>query len=240
MWAVYSKDLKQFFSSLTGYIAIIVFLLLNGLFLFVFPETSIFDFGYASLDKFFELAPWILLLLIPAVTMRSFSDEFRSGTFEILQTKPVSHTSVVLGKYLAALLVIVIALVPTLIYVVSISNLSTSGGLDRGALAGSYIGLVLLAAVFAAIGICCSSFTSNPVVAFIAAAFFCFFLYNGFKAVSLIPSLAGKFDYYVEMLGIDFHYHNISRGVIYTRDLVYFFSLIFICLSLTRWNLAKR
>ena len=141
MWSVCKKEFRQFFSSLTGYIAIVVFLLLNGLFLFVFPDTNILDFGYATLDKFFELAPWILLLLIPAITMRSLSEEFRSGTFEILQTKPISRWQLVLGKYLGALLVVWIALFPTIIYAISVDQLSAEGGIDTGATIGSYVGL---------------------------------------------------------------------------------------------------
>jgi ABC-2 type transport system permease protein len=240
MWAVCKKELRQFFSSLTGYIAIFVFLLLNGLLLFVFPSTNILDFGYATLSQFFELAPWILLLLIPAITMRSFSDEFRTGTFEILQTKPLTKWDVVAGKYLASLLVVILALLPTIIYYFSIQQLAAQNGIDTGAAIGSYIGLLFLAAVFVAIGICCSSLTNNAVVAFIAAAFFCFIIYSGFNAISSIPAFAAGADYYIEMLGIDFHYRSISRGVIDTRDLVYFLSIIFFFLIFTNKNLAKR
>jgi len=240
MWAVCKKELRQFFSSLTGYIAIIVFLLLNGLLLFVFPDTDILAFGYATLDKFFELAPWILLLLIPAITMRSLSDEFRMGTFETLQTTPLSRTRLVLGKYLASLMVVVIALVPTLIYFLCIQLLSGQAGVDTGATTGSYIGLLLLAAVFTAIGIWCSSFTTNAVVAFIASAFACFVLYSGFGAVSALPVLAGGADYYTGMLGIDFHYRSISRGVLDSRDGLYFLSVIFLFLFLTGRHLAAR
>jgi ABC-2 type transport system permease protein len=240
MWAVCKKELRQFFSSLTGYIAIVVFLLLNGLLLFVFPDTDILLFGYATLDKFFELAPWILLLLIPAITMRSLSDEFRMGTFETLQTAPLSRSRLVVGKYLASLLVVVIALLPTLIYFLCIQRLSGQGGIDTGATTGSYIGLLMLAAVFTAIGIWCSSFTSNAVVAFIVAAFACFLLYNGFGAISALPVFAAGLDYYIGMLGIDFHYRSISRGVIDTRDLLYFFSVIFLFLFLTNRHLAGR
>ena len=240
MWAICKKELRQFFSSLTGYIAIIVFLLFNGLVLFVFPETNIFDTPYASLDKFFELAPWILLLLIPAITMRSFSEEYRTGTFEILKTKPLHAAQIITGKYCACLLVVVIALLPTLIYFYSLSQLSGQGGIDTGAAAGSYIGLFFLGAVFVAIGICCSSFTSNAVVAFLSAAFFCFLIYNGFSALSRIPSFAAGADYYIEMIGIDFHYRSISRGVVDSRDLLYFGSIIFFFLTMTNRNLVKR
>jgi len=239
MWAVCKKELRQFFSSLTGYIAILVFLLLNGLLLFVFPDTDILANGYATLDKFFELAPWVLLLLIPAITMRSLSDEFRAGTFELLQTRPLRRSQVVGGKYLASLLVAAIALLPTLIYFLSINRLSAQGGIDTGGTAGSYIGLFFLAAVFTAIGVCCSSFTNNAVVAFIGAAFVCFLIYSGFTAISRLPVFAAGADYYIEMLGIDFHYRSISRGVVDSRDLLYFIAVILFFLVLTENNLSK-
>jgi ABC-2 type transport system permease protein len=240
MWAVCKKELRQFFSSLTGYIAIIAFLSLNGLCLFVFPDTDILAFGYATLDKFFELAPWILLLLIPAITMRSLSDEFRMGTFEILQTLPLTRGRLIAGKYVASLVVVLIALLPTLVYFLCIQRLSGQGGIDTGATIGSYIGLVFLAAVFTAIGIWCSSFTPNAVVAFIVAALTCFLLYSGFGAISTLPVFAAGPDYYIGMLGIDFHYRSISRGVIDTRDVLYFLSVIFLFLFLTSRHLARR
>src|SRR5687768_12117606 len=240
MWSVCKKEFRQFFSSLTGYIAIIVFLLLNGLFLFVFPDTNLLDFGYATLDKFFELAPWILLLLVPAITMRSFSDEFKSGTFEILQTKPLRRWQVVSGKYFGALGTVLIAVLPTIIYAVTMQSLSALGGIDTGGTIGSYIGLLFLAALFVAIGVCCSSFTTNAVVAFIAAAFLCFILYSGFSAISRMPALASGADYYVEMLGIDYHYRSVSRGVLDSRDVIYFFSVIIFFLVFTHRNLIKR
>jgi ABC-2 type transport system permease protein len=240
MWAVCKKELRQSFSSLTGYIAIIAFLLMNGLLLFVFPETDILANGYATLEKFFELAPWILLLLIPAITMRSMADEFRMGTYEILQTLPLSRVRLVTGKYLAALIVVLIALLPTLLYFLCIQRLAGQGGIDTGGTIGSYIGLVCLSAVFTAIGIWCSSITSNAVVAFIASAFACFVLYSGFGAISTLPVFAAGLDYYMAMLGIDFHYRSISRGVIDTRDIVFFGSLIALFLYLTNWYLARR
>ena len=145
-----------------------------------------------------------------------------------------------MGKYMGALLVVCLALVPTLIYLLSIQQLSAEGGIDTGATIGSYIGLVFLCAVFTAIGICCSSFTSNAVVAFILSAFVCFLVYSGFNAISRIPALQSGADYYIEMLGIDFHYRSISRGVIDSRDIVYFFSVIFLFLVITHRNLLKR
>ena len=239
MWSVCKKELRQFFSSLTGYIAIIVFLMVNGVMLFVF-ENNILDFGYATLDRFFQLAPWILLLLIPAITMRSFAEEFKTGTFEILQTRPLSRWQIVLGKYFGSLIVVIIALLPTIIYYFSVQQLSSGEGIDTGATIGSYIGLVFLASVFTAIGICSSSFTNNAVIAFIISLMACALFYYGFSAISLMPSLSGGADYYLEMIGIDFHYRSISRGVIDTRDLMYFFCLIGFCLSWTWVTISKR
>ena len=239
MWSVCKKELRQFFSSLTGYIAIIVFLLVNGLMLFVF-ENNIFDFGYATLDRFFQLSPWILLLLIPAITMRSFADEFKAGTYEILQTRPFSRSQVIAGKYFGSLIVVLIALLPTIIYIFSVQKLSSNEGIDTGATIGSYIGLVFLASVFTAVGICSSSFTNNSVVAFIVSLIGCALLYYGFSAISRLPGLSGGADYYVEMAGIDFHYRSISRGVIDTRDVIYFITVIILFLSITNRNLLKR
>jgi len=240
MWAICKKELRQFFSSLTGYIAIVVFLLLNGLFLFVFPDSNVLDYGYATLQQFFEQSPWILLLLIPAITMRSFADEFRGGTFEVLRTRPLTSMQIVNGKYAGSFGVVLISLIPTLIYVYSVQTLSIQGGLDLGQTLGSYIGLLFLAATFTAIGICCSSFTNNAVVAFLIAAFVCFLMYSGFNAISRVPAFAAGADYYIEMLGIDFHYRSVSRGVLDIRDVVYFLSLIFLCLLITGRNLSRR
>lgn len=239
MWPICKKELRQFFSSLTGYIAIIVFLLANGLMLFVFRD-NILDFGYATLDRFFLLAPWILLLLIPAITMRSFADEFRTGTFEILQTRPLTRWQITVGKYLGSLIVVLIALLPTIVYFFSIQSLSAGEGIDTGATAGAYAGLFFLAAVFTAIGICASSFTGNAVIAFIGSLIGCVLLYYGFSAISQLPVLEGGADYYIEMLGIDFHYRSISRGVIDSRDIIYFLSVIFLLLTITNRNLLKR
>lgn len=240
MWSVCKKEFRQFFSSLTGYIAIIVFLLSNGLFLFVFPDSNILDFGYATLDQFFELAPWILLFLIPAITMRSFSDEFRTGTFEILRTKPLTTWQLVAGKFTGSFLVVLIALLPTILYAITIDQLSVHGGIDIGGTIGSYIGLIFLSAVFLAISLSCSSFTNNAVVAFILSAFVCFIVYSGFNAISQIPALESGADYYIEMLGIDFHYRSVSRGVIDSRDIIYFCSIIIFFLLFTNRNVAKR
>jgi ABC-2 type transport system permease protein len=237
MWAICKKEFRQFFSNLTGYLTILIFLLLNGLFLFVFSSFNILDYGYATLDNFFTLAPFVLLLLIPAVTMRSFPDERRAGTLEILKTKPITNLQLVMGKYLAALLVVVIALLPTLSYLLTISMLAADGTvLDAGGITGSYIGLFFLGAAFTAVGLCLSNYTNNPVVAFLLGAAVCFALYSGFNAVAGLPVFKAGADYYLEQMGMHFHYRGLSKGVIDSRDLIYFGSLIFFFLYLT----AKR
>ena len=240
MWSICKKELHQFFSNLSGYIAIILFLLVNGLFLFVLKDSNLFDFGYASLDTFFELAPWIFIFLVPAITMRSLSEEFKTGTFEILQTRPLTKWQVVAGKYISVLLVLIFVIVPTFIYIFTIQKLSAGGGIDSGGITGSYIGLFLLVAVFASIGLCCSSFTNNAVVAFLISAFTCLVLYFGFNAISKLPVFQARADYFIEMLGIDFHYRSVSRGLLDSRDVVYFASLVILFLLITVKNLLKR
>jgi ABC-2 type transport system permease protein len=172
--------------------------------------------------------------------MRSLADEFKTGTFEILQTKPLSQWQIVLGKYFSVLIVLLFVIIPTFIYVFTIKKLSVQGGIDTGGIIGSYIGLFLLAAVFAAISLCCSGFTNNAVVAFLISVFACLILYFGFNALSKLPVFSNGLDYYVEMLGIDFHYRSISRGVLDSRDVVYFISIIFLFLLITVKNLYKK
>jgi len=240
MWMICTKEWRQFFSSLSGYIAMVVFLLLCGLMLFVFPDTSLLDFGYASLNGFFDIAPWVLLFLVPTVTMRSLADEYKGGTFELLKTMPLKPSQIVWGKFFGALLIVTLTIVPTIVYAFSLQELSAIGGLDIGSTTGSYIGLLMLGAVFTAVGICTSSFTNNTVVAFVSGAFVCFLLFTGFEAVSKLPLFAAGTGYYIEMLGIKFHYNSISKGVIDVRDIVYFLGVIFIFLLITQRNVAKR
>ncbi|RYZ47910.1 MAG: gliding motility-associated ABC transporter permease subunit GldF, partial [Chitinophagaceae bacterium] len=238
MWPICKKELRQFFSSLTGYIAIIVFLVVNGLVLFVLRD-NILESGYATLDQFFAFAPWVLLFLVAAITMRSFSDEFRSGTFEILQTRPVSNGQIVGGKFLGAFLVALVALLPTLVYYFTINHLAATTGIDAGAAIGSYLGLALLTGVFTAIGICVSSFTTNSVVSFIITLLASILFYYGFDAISELAIFQNGADYYIEMLGINFHYQSISKGVIDSRDVIYFASVILFFLFLTRIRLSR-
>ena len=173
MYSIFVKELNRFFSNLTGFIAIILFLLVCGVFLFLLPDSSILNNNYASLSSFFEIAPWVLMFLIPALTMHTLSDEFRTGTFELLITKPLTAWQIILGKYIAVLIVLFIVIVPTLLYVITIKMLATQAGIDGGGLGGSYVGLYLLAAVFAAVSLCCSGFTANAVVAFLVSSFVC-------------------------------------------------------------------
>jgi ABC-2 type transport system permease protein len=241
MRPIFFREVNAFFSSIIGYVAVGVFLAACWLFLWLMPETNFLDYGYASLDKFFDLAPLLLMLLIPAVTMRSFADEFRAGTIEWLSTKPLSDIDVILGKYFAALALVVFALLPTLLYVYSIGNLAGAKvSLDSGGIIGSYIGLFFLAAGFAAVGIFCSSLTGNQVVSFLIALCACFLFYTGFEALSKIPSFTGGIDYYLSMVGMEFHYASISRGLIDSRDVIYFLSVIVLFIALTRISLARR
>ncbi|TAD83720.1 MAG: gliding motility-associated ABC transporter permease subunit GldF [Bacteroidetes bacterium] len=240
MKAIFFKELNQFFSNLTGYLAIGVFLLLMGLFLFVFPDTSILDFGYATLDKYFELAPWILLLLVPAVCMRSFADELKSGTWELLKTKPISIGSIVGGKFLAAWALSVAALLPVLLYIITIKLLSINGSIDGGGIAGSMVGLIMLCGLFAALGTFASATTSNAVVAFLGSALACFLVFQGFEAVSSLPALQGGADYWVAYMGAQSHYTSMSRGVVEVKDVAYFAIMTTAFLFFTRQMLHSK
>jgi ABC-2 type transport system permease protein len=203
-------------------------------------EDNILDFGYATLERFFLLAPWLLLLLIPAITMRSFAEEFRTGTYELLATQPITKAQLVAGKYVGALLVVIVALFPTLVYAVAVESLAAGQGLDKGAVLGSYLGLVLLSSVFTMIGVYCSSLTANTVVAFLLALVACALLYYGFTAISRLPVFSGGADYWIEWLGIDQHYQSISRGLIDSRDVIYFITMILLFFLLTIRNLLQR
>lgn len=242
MIALWKKEVMFFFSSLTGYLVIGIFLLMTSLFLWVMPGNLNIPFGgYASLDSLFWLAPWLYLFLVPAVTMRLFSEERKSGTIELLLTKPLTDWHIVGGKYLAGVTLVVLSLFPTLIYFFSVNNLAQPlGNIDHGAIWGSYIGLVLLAAVFTSIGLFTSSITDNQIVAFVLAVILCFFFYNGFDAIAELPFLRTISSFLVYM-GIVEHYQSISRGIIDSRDLVYFAGMIafFLVLSKTVLNSRK-
>ncbi len=240
MFSIFLKEIRSFLSSLIAYVVIIVFLLLIGLFTWVFADVNVLSLGYSNLDTLFAMAPWVFIFLIAAITMRSFSEEIRQGTFEILATKPITNMQIILGKYFASVVLVVFALLPTLIYFYSIYQLGLpKGNIDVGATWGSYIGLVFLGACYAAIGVFSSAVTPNQIVAFILAMFLCFFFYIGFQRISNL-SLFGGFDHLVQWFGIQYHYDSISRGVLDTRDVVYFLSVISTFLGLTFLTLESR
>jgi ABC-2 type transport system permease protein len=236
MKALLLREIKSFFGSPIGYLVIAIFLLLNGLFLWVFEgDFNILNSGFADLSPFFTLAPWILIFLIPAVTMRSFSDEKKQGTIELLFTKPLSIWEIVNGKFFGALLLIVLALLPTLIYVFVLYDLgSPQGNIDMGSTMGSYFGLLFLIAGYTSIGIFTSTLSDNQIVAFIASVFLCFVFYFAFEGLA---SFAGDLSGFVASLGMDYHFKSMSRGVLDTRDILYFVSVAFLFLSLTVYKL---
>jgi len=240
MFSVLKKELRTFFSNATGYIVIGIFLSLTGLFLWVIPgEYNILDAGYANVDGLFYLAPWLFLFLCPAVTMRLFAEEKQTGTWELLITKPISKTQIVVGKYLAGWIVVALALLPTLLYYFSVAYLAEPvGNVDSGAFWGSFIGLFFLAAVYVAIGTFASSLSNNQIVSFVVAVVLSFFFYYGFE-VLLSFFTSGQSIQLLETLGIHAHYKSMSRGVIDSRDLLYFIVLSVGFLSATVWKIRK-
>jgi ABC-2 type transport system permease protein len=241
MFSLFLKEIRSFLSSLLGYVVILIFLAVLGLFLWVFPtDFNILDFGYANVDGLFIIAPFVFLFLIPAVTMRSFADEKKSGTIELLFTRPMSEMQIILAKYFAAFALVILALLPTLVYYFSVWQLGFPGGnIDSGGFWGSFIGLILLGAAFVAIGIFTSSISENQVVSFLLAIIISAFLYLGFELLYSLE-LFGPFDLFIKSLGISAHYGSLSRGVVDTRDVIYFLSIIILFLYLTNFVLARR
>lgn len=238
MKSILLREIKSFFGSPAGYLVIAIFLLLNGLFLWVFEgDFNILNSGFADLSPFFTLSPWILIFLIPAVTMRSFSDEKKQGTIELLMTKPISVWAIVGGKFLGALLLIVIAIIPTLIYVWVISGLGMpEGNIDTGSTLGSYFGLLFLIAGYTSVGVFTSTLSENQIVAFILSVFLCFVFYFGFQAIA---GQVKNFEDLIAAFGMDFHFKSMARGVIDTRDVLYFASFAFLFLSMTVYKLKS-
>ena len=241
MLAIFRKEISGFFSSLTGYLVIIVFLLVNSLFMWVFPgEWNILESGYAGLDTLFFLSPWVFLFLVPAVTMRMIAEEKRLGTIELLYIRPVTERGIVWGKYLASVVLVLLSLLPCLIFYISVYILGeTPGNLDMGGTWGAFIGLFFLAAVYASVGIFASSVTDNQVIAFIIGVLICFFLLMGFDSIAYLPGLR-KLDELVITLGINEHYKSMSRGVIDIRDAVYFIAVTSVFNEATRLVLLSR
>jgi len=240
MYTLLKKEIRTFLSSLIGYIVICVFLLLLGLFMWVLQmDSNVLDNGFASIDPLFAIGPWVFLFLIPAITMRSFSDEKKTGTIELLLTRPLTDLQIILAKYFAGLTLVVFSLVPTFIYYYTVQRLSLPPGIDAGGTWGSYIGLLFLAGSFVSIGIFASSVTENQVVSFIIAVFLCFTFYIGFEYLSKMPFLSGV-DNLILWLGINDHYISMSRGVLDTRDMIYFISVIALFVTLTKMVLERR
>lgn len=238
MKAILKKEFNSFFASPIAYLVIGVFLLINGLFLFIFDDDfNILNAGFADITPFFYLAPWVFLFLIPAITMKSFADEFNTGTIELLKTKPISDWQIVLGKFFASLLLVCVAIIPTFMYVYTVYQLGNPvGNIDFGSTIGSYIGLLFLAATYTAVGLFTSTLSKNQIVAFILGVFITFFLFYGFDAIA---TSFGDSSLTIQQLGINEHFKSISRGVIDTRDIIYFLSVTFFFLFITKTRLES-
>lgn len=237
MLHVLAKEFNSFLDSLIAYVVMCAFLIAIGLLMWVFPETSVLDFGYADMGPLFRLAPYVFIFLIPAITMRSFAEEKKAGTMELLLTKPLSDWDIILGKFLAGFFLVVITLLPTVIYYFSVVELgSPRGNIDTPGVIGSYIGLVLLGAVFCAVGTCASSLTSSQIVAFVLGAFLCFMLFWGFESFSFVDGS----NFPLRGIGIYYHYETLSKGLVDSRDILYFLSTIFLLLLTTRIILGSR
>ncbi len=243
MYALFSKEIKSFFGSLIGYVIIGVFLIANGLFLWVIPSAdnaNVMESGLATLEPLFVMAPWLYLLLIPAMTMRSMADEKMLGTLELIVTKPISDLQIILAKYFANLTILILSLLPTIVYFFTIYSYGApKGNIDTGATLGSYIGLFLLGAIFIAIGIFSSSITKSQIISLIIAIILCIFCYIGFEYFSQMD-LFGKYDLLIDQLGISYHYYSISQGQIDSRDMIYYLSAIVFFILLTRLVLSAR
>ncbi len=241
MISLYIKEIKSFFGSLTGYLIIIVFLLANSLFMWIFPgELNVLDAGYASIDTLFIMAPWIFLFLIPAITMRMFAEEKKTGTLDLLLSRPLSDFQIVISKYLASLSLVLLSILPCFVYYISVYLLGNPpGNIDSGGAWGSFIGLFFLAAIYVVLGIFASSLTENIIISFVLALVFSFFFYTGFDSIAQIAFFK-NIAAFILNLGINEHYQSMSRGVIDSRDLIYFLALISIFLLLTKYQVQHR
>ena len=240
MLQILNKEINSYLNSLIAYVVIAVFLTGVGLLMWLFPDTSVLNYGFAEMTTLFSLGPYVFMFLIPAITMRSFAEEKKAGTMELLLTQPVTDWQLIAGKFLAAWVIVLFALLPTLIYYFSVYQLGNPvGNLDSAGIFGSYIGLFLLGGVFTSIGIFASSLTENQVIAFILAVFLCFILYTGFGSIAAL-SAWGQAAYYINQLGILYHYEAMSRGLIDSRNLVYFLTVIVLMLLLTQLVVNSR
>jgi ABC-2 type transport system permease protein len=237
---ILSREFNGFLNSLIAYMVIGVFLTAIGLLMWVFPETSVLEYGYADMDTLFSLAPYVYIFLIPAITMKSFAEEKRGGTMELLLTRPLSDWDIILGKYFASFLLVVFSILPTLVYYFSVRALGDPvGNVDTSGVIGSYIGLILLGGVFCSVGIFASSITPNQIVAFIVAAFLSFLLFSGFDSLSALNTWSA-WVLVIKQFGILYHYESLGKGLIDSRDLIYFFSVTFMFLLLTKTVIGSR
>ncbi|MFN3379186.1 MAG: gliding motility-associated ABC transporter permease subunit GldF [Runella zeae] len=240
MIAIFRKEVFSFFSSLTAYIVMGVFLTAVGLLLWVFPDTNVLNYGYADLGTFFNITPLVLLFLIPAITMRALAEEVKNGTIELLLTKPLGNWSLVLGKFWASLVLTFLALIPTLLYYYTVYQLGNPvGNIDSAAVFGSYIGLLFLSAVFVSIGLWTSSLSDNQIVAFVLGVFICFLLYTGIGAVAKLD-FWGELSYPLSWISLDEQYADLGRGLIDSRNVVYLISVAVLFLWLTQNRIASR
>lgn len=240
MIQIFIKEINGFLNSLIGYLVIAVFLLGIGLLMWVFPESSVLDYGYADMETLFSLGPYVFMFLIPAITMRMFAEEKKEGTMELLLTLPVTDWQIILGKYLSGLFLVIFSLVPTVVYYYSIYQLGNPvGNIDTAGVIGSYIGLTLLGAVFTSIGIFSSLTSSSQIVSFILSVFLCFIIYAGFESIAGID-VWGQSSLLLEQLGILYHYKSLSKGLIDSRDIIYFLSVIALMLGFTKFLLGSR
>ena len=240
MLSIYQKEIRTFFSSLTGYVVIGVFLSILGLFMWIFPDTSLLEYDYASMDQLFSIAPLVFLFLIPAITMKSFAEEKQRGTLEFLYTKPLKSWEIIWGKFFANFTLVAIALLPTSLYYFSVYQLgSPVGNLDSGAIFGSYIGLFFLAAAFVAMGMFASAISDNQIVAFILGTLICFMVHWAFLYLANLEFWGPRWSNFIQSLGLNYHYSSISKGALDTRDLVYFVSVVLLFVWCTQWRIEK-
>lgn len=240
MWSIFKKEINTFLNSLIAYLVMAVFLVTMGLLVWVFPDTSIFEYGYADLGIFFNLAPYVFMFLIPAITMRALAEESKTGTLELLLTKPINELRLLLGKYLAGITLVIVTLIPTLVYYFSLSYISNpAGNIDTAGIMGAYVGLIFLASAYTAIGIFASSLSENQIVAFIIAVFISFIFFMGFSSVADL-AFVSEWGVQIEKIGMLAHYDALGKGVIDLRDVIYFISVTAAFLGATFWVLKLK
>lgn len=240
MFTIFIKEVNYFLNTLIAYVVISVFLTAIGLLMWVFPETSVLTYGYADMETLFAFGPYVFMFLIPAITMRMFAEEAKTGTLELLFTRPLTDWQIIIGKYLSAYFLVIFALIPTLLYYYTIYQLgSPVGNIDTSSVIGSYVGLSLLGGVFTAIGVFSSAITSNQIIAFIVSVFICFILYAGLSSLSSM-NIWGDMASTIEQLSISYHYNAMSKGLLDSRNLLYFFSIGMTMLLLTKLTVGSR